>query len=386
MQTPNNSGQMMRSRNSALNDSFGVPDQACGGVGEPVCAFEEEDVAAVLRGDATNWGCKDFDGRKNYFTPRNGGECWACPDGYRRTIKPIHQPNTCNREGWSRETASAERIGSAYGCGPDEFRKGKKCYICPPATKKIAFLGVFNPNETRACRTTDRKCGAGAKVAPSPAAALTQVGPPVREHCVAEDFDLLDYLRPMAEREIEESAAVRQAAADFVVAVSRNEQLKQALRSRQVSGIPQIVWAMPSFQRLKTAAMENGYQSVTVGLVGDVQLGWGANQEWGYAFDWQGGMKVYATTGVSKGPAIGVDLSFAVGLWKAAKENIGGYAHGIAASASGAVSVGGGIWYGYYPMQLAGITVNAGIGAGIEVGEYNETVTNVYDPDTPVNF
>lgn len=379
-------GRQVRSDNSALNDSPGVPIFTCGEIGGPACDYEEEDVAAEYIGEAEKWGCKDFDGRKNYFTPHNGGECWACPADYRRTIKPIHHPNTCNEEGWSRATASAERIGSAYGCGPDEFRKGKKCYACPATTEKIAYFGIFNPNETKACRTTDRKCGAGASVAPSPASVLTQVGPPVQEHCVADNFDLWDYLRPMAEEEMEQAKDVREAAAKFVTAASRNQQLKYALTNRQFQLLPDIIWAMPSFHNLRATASARGYNSFTIGMVGDAQLGWGANQEWGYAFDWEGGMKAYATTGVSKGPAIGVDLSLAVGLWKAEKERLGGYAHGLAASASGAVSVGGAVWFGYYPMEFAGVTVNAGGGVGLELGEYNETVTNIYDPDTQVTF
>lgn len=46
----------------------------------------------------------------------------------------------------------------------------------------------------------------------------------------------------------------------------------------------------------------------------DMQLGYGANQEVGFLKDWDGTTKVYSTTGLSAGPAIGVDFGLSLGL------------------------------------------------------------------------
>ena len=74
----------------------------------------------------------------------------------------------------------------------------------------------------------------------------------------------------------------------------------------------------------------------------------------------------------------GIDSALTVGIWNGPFET--GYSQGVAASVSGAVSVGGAIWYSYYsPEQgqehLLGVTASVGLGLGIEFGEYNEVGT-----------
>ena len=100
-----------------------------------------EIVNAIEVGPAQKWGCK---GRNVYFTPHDGGQCWSCPDGYRRTATPIWKANSCNKRGLSRKTVNASFVRSAYGCGAGEFHRGKSCYRCPRNTRKISALGV-NP-------------------------------------------------------------------------------------------------------------------------------------------------------------------------------------------------------------------------------------------------
>ena len=62
------------------------------------------------------------------------------------------------------------------------------------------------------------------------------------------------------------------------------------------------------------------------------------------------------------------------------------YAQGVTTSVSGVISLGGGVWYTYFDPnaraqeELAGFTFSAGIGLGVEYGEYNEVGTKVYGP------
>lgn len=118
-----------------------TPDLSDDRAPKPRVPQSGEIVNAVLVGPAKKWGCK---GRDVYFTPHNGGECWACPDGFRRTTTPIWKSNSCNKRGLSRQTASAKYVRSAYGCEGGQFHRGKSCYVCPPKTKKISVVGV-NP-------------------------------------------------------------------------------------------------------------------------------------------------------------------------------------------------------------------------------------------------
>lgn len=154
------------------NDSFGPPQITCGKDGGEPCG-DEKKIDATLVGKAKKSGCK---GKNLYFTPHKGGQCWSCPDGYKRTAKRIHKPDSCKERGagFNKERTDATFVRLAYGCGAKEFEKGKKRYSCPEGSKKVTVLGGINPGTQ--CKTTFY-CDAGLKLLPSPAKALTQLRP-----------------------------------------------------------------------------------------------------------------------------------------------------------------------------------------------------------------
>lgn len=217
-----------------------------------------------------------------------------------------------------------------------------------------------------------------------PHISLQKIGPPVQGYCVEDGFDFEEVARRHARDQVTVDLALRSAAADFVTAAMGNDALKRALRRKQADQAVAIVYAMPEFHALKDAARARGFESFSIGTVVDVQVGYGANQELGFVKDWDGVTKVYATTGVSQGLALGADVGLSLGLWKKPVAQLSGYGHGVAVSADVGVSVGAAAWFDFYPVTLVGISFMGGIGAGLELGEYNQVVTMLYDPDTPV--
>ena len=169
----------------------------------------------------------------------------------------------------------------------------------------------------------------------------------------------------------------------FVKDVAANRTLKDAIKDKDGARVWRMIQSMRSFQRLRNKAQEEGFQSLTLGSVGDVQIGVGANQEAGVALDWTGAVKGYTTTGVSAGIALGVDVGYSLGLWKSTLNGMSGYAQGAAVAIPAGTpgigpSVGAAAWFSYAPITAAGFTVTAGVGVGAELGELNSTWTQVY--------
>lgn len=66
-----------------------TPD--CGGDGQIICTTKP----AYRAGKAAKLGCP---GKNLHFSPRNGGECWSCPSGYKRTLNFITSKKACLRK------------------------------------------------------------------------------------------------------------------------------------------------------------------------------------------------------------------------------------------------------------------------------------------------
>ena len=75
-----------------------------------------------------------------FFDPRNGGECWSCPSGYRRTIYKVYGSNACGRQGSPRSKATFHGKVSKRTCksagGFYDPRNGGECWSCPAGTTR----------------------------------------------------------------------------------------------------------------------------------------------------------------------------------------------------------------------------------------------------------
>lgn len=360
------------------DDSFGPPDIVCGGEGEKPCREGGEVVKALDKGAAKNWGCP---GRNLYFTPHGGGQCWSCPDGYRRTAKPIHKRvDACSKRGFGNDKKNSRFVRSVYGCPAGQFHRNGRCLACPGDNDKVrGWLGI---NPKGQC-TSAPGCDKGLALEKGPSKVLTKFGAAKFEaHCTA-DTKPLNTIVSEGSSMLKSQTEITGLAIIFVKDVAANQTLKDAIKDKDGARVWRMIQSMRSFQRLRNKAQEEGFQSLTLGSVGDVQIGVGANQEAGVALDWTGAVKGYTTTGVSAGIALGVDVGYSLGLWKSTLNGMSGYAQGAAVAIPAGTpgigpSVGAAAWFSYAPITAAGFTVTAGVGVGAELGELNSTWTQVY--------
>ncbi len=347
----------------------------CGGKGAKPCGKKGK-VDAVKVGTAQPLGCK---GKNLYFTPHQGGQCWRCPEGFKRTTTPIHKPNSCKARGFKigkKDRTDAKYIRPALGCAKAQFQKGKTCYACPAHSKKIAILGVFNP--VASCKMKPY-CDAGLKPGPVPPKSLMDLGPSFTQRC-APPLNPKKTILPMAKHHIGLAGGINGAAAKFAIEIAKDKALRQAIKSKNKQAISTAIKRMASFNKLKSMARSKGYRSISIGVGSGVKAGLGLEQEMGVALDWDAGIRFYGTKVVSKGVALSAGGGISLGVWTVDKDQLGGYAHGVSTSIpAGVVDVGGGAWFSYYPIQFLGLAYTAGLGVGVEVGVYNEALTELYN-------
>lgn len=359
------------------DDSFGPPEFVCGGEGELPCTEGGESVDAIDVGKAQQWGCP---GKNLYFTPHGGGECWSCPSGYRRTAKPIHKRvDACSKRGWGNDKRNSTYVRKSYGCQAGQFHRKGRCLECPGANDKVkGWLGI---NPKGRC-LTQPGCDSGLVAEAGPPDAITAVGRPFEAKCTAET-DPLQVIVEEGANLLKSQVELTGLAIAFATEVSSNRTVKDAIKAEDGNRLWRAIQGLRSFQRLRTAAQADGYKSISLGSVADVQLIVGANQEAGVAFDWTGAFKPYTTTGVSAGVSIGVDAGYTLGVWKGDLSQMSDYAQGAVVSLPTGTpgigpSVAAAVWFSYAPITASGFTITAGVGVGAELGELNATWTAVY--------
>lgn len=110
--------------------------------------------ARFLRAANTPFNCP----AGSTFDPRNEGECWKCPAGYIRNLKPVNDNNACT-EIPSASTTGANKHKKATGWFGTDCPKGQfwhistgYCYTCPSGYISDPFA---NPDSTKACSKID---------------------------------------------------------------------------------------------------------------------------------------------------------------------------------------------------------------------------------------
>lgn len=358
---------------AVANDSFGPPQITCGKDGGEPCG-QEKKIDAILAGDAEKWGCK---GKNLYFTPHKGGQCWSCPDGYKRTAKPIHKPDSCKERGagFNKERTDATLVRSAYGCPNGTFEKKKQCYRCPEGSKKVSVLGGINPGTK--CKT-EFYCDSGLELMSAPPKSLTQLGAPYDRVC-GTPIEAENVILDLTRQKLDDNRALNRAAAQFVAEAAKDSAIRQAILDKDGAEVFRRIVQLSSYQDLRSKAQTAGYQSFSLGGAPELRFIAGVAQEAGIAMNWNGKSRPYATTTYSKGPSVSAGLGFTLGLWKGNKDSIGGYARGASISIPlGVADVGSGAWFGYYPIDFLGVTYSVSGGIGLDTVNYNEAVTLLY--------
>ncbi|TVO58840.1 hypothetical protein [Denitromonas halophila] len=352
----------------------------CGGFGETPCSK----IQPVAKGKAKKLGCP---GRQSYFSSVRGGSCWVCPDGYKRTAHKLDHPKACRQRG--------KLIGGPYkravyqkqasGCASGQFNVLGTCMSCPAGYERDG-VGAVSSNRCKPLRG-NFGCDGNLRPAKQPPKLKTMLsslfGTKSGKAC-APAFDI----RAAARQNLPRSNQLKNAAKEFLDGMFSSKQTRKAYRNalirRDWKAATEILIGQQNFIRVVKLARSLGYREVTVGAGGDVAVLGGINGELGLVVNTgTGRLRPYASGGLSKGAAVGVDGSVVIGFWKLPYET--GHTQGVVGSISGVVSVGGGAWYTYFDPgtraqeRLAGFTFSAGVGLGAEYGEYNEVGTKVWD-------
>ncbi len=85
--------------------------------------------------------------------PRNGGECWNCPEDYNRTGNPVTGAKACKTS----FTFASAIEKSDLKCAPGQifdFVDGGTCWTCPQGAKRTFFHGI---KTAKACRNNKMK-------------------------------------------------------------------------------------------------------------------------------------------------------------------------------------------------------------------------------------
>lgn len=88
-----------------------------------------------------------------FLDPRRGGEFWACPAGYKRTVFPVTNAKACEKvTAASTKRAKAKSRGT-FGCKAGAFQNGLEnaCYTCPASYKRSAIPGTNLHKMKSAC-------------------------------------------------------------------------------------------------------------------------------------------------------------------------------------------------------------------------------------------
>lgn len=105
---------------------------------------------ARLVGQARKLGCP---GKQSYFSTLQGGSCWTCPSGYKRTAKGMDHARACKkRKTLTGPYKKARFKGRAWGCPSGQFHVARvgtdQCYACPRGYSRVRSGLV----DTRMCR------------------------------------------------------------------------------------------------------------------------------------------------------------------------------------------------------------------------------------------
>lgn len=349
----------------------------CGGEGQKLC----NNKPAYKVSKAQKLGCP---GKRSHFSPRNGGECWSCPKGYKRTAQFINGKKACAKKFIVGPYSRAKYQRSVWGCAKNQFhtlKDGGSCMACPKGYKRVAAAGI----DTYQCDIPNKyQCDGPLKVAKLPPfdnplanllgsrkVKVCGLNKKISKQAVKDlkNMSEIYYYADQLHKDVKGGKAV----ARFIY---------QGLVNKKWQSVMDTIKDLDSFKNLVRVAQESENQTTTVGLAGDIQFIVGSNVEFGIAIntDGKGGFKPYRTAGFTKGVAAGADLGVTVGLWRAKSHQIDGPAQGIAASIGGTYSGGAGVWYSYYSpgtrgQEYMGFTITGGAGLGLEIGEYNEVWT-----------
>lgn len=80
-------------------------------------------------------------GSGSFSDPRNGGECWSCPAGYGRTLDPVTAPRACSQTIFGPFSVASfkGKIGACTGTAFGDPIDGGTCWTCPAGYRRTLY-------------------------------------------------------------------------------------------------------------------------------------------------------------------------------------------------------------------------------------------------------
>lgn len=80
----------------------------------------------------------------SFFDLIDGGTCWTCPKGYKRTVFAVNSAQACERSGRTDFVAATDRGKGTGILGTDcprgaFFDPNGRCYTCPSGYKRTVY-------------------------------------------------------------------------------------------------------------------------------------------------------------------------------------------------------------------------------------------------------
>lgn len=333
------------------------------------------------------YGCKRKYGSSAFYDAIDGGSCWTCPKGYKRTVFSVKSGKACEK--WnspiSISHSSATKRGK-NGCdrGFSDPIDGGTCWTCPSGSKRT----VYSVKSDKACEATSKALKRGDKnlgrqlnqLTESQKAEFEKIGKQI-EKAAQPVVQKVDDLH----KELKNSGLTPQQFKNLLKANNTSEierrlnidKIRSSFNSINLSS------SIPTPAKIGGARQTSPprFQTMSFGMVADASVLFGGNIEEGIVVDLKDRTRKpnkYLTAGWSIGASAGADASIVYGFWT--DKDISGYGEGVTMSASYYAGMAVAFWWANSasstPGKFLGFTVSPQFGSGVEV-EYGRNITTV---------
>ncbi len=381
-------------------------DKACQKHGSVIGGWAK----ATYKGKAEALGCSK---RNTFRDPRNGGECWRCPDHYNRSIHPVTGPLACTVKAnltcdaglqvksdarcydpnakiarkkvepcgglyeFKCEFAHAEYVSKAQGLSCPKggfFDPRGKCWKCPGDYNR----SIHPVDGHLACTAPANKtCEPG--LAPNLVSGL----------CV---YSKAAEVETAAKRVLEGYADFIANAIILALDLNESDSIAAGLKNKNGS-VEKDVTGLSTYADAQQSAEDKSFKTLSIGLPISANLGIGGTVENGIAIDLKGTNPVqyFGSVDYKFGPALGADLGLNLTFWIAKNNDLAGSSHGFAFGLADAVrgaksietiktilsgkspgpspSASITVWFDY-DMEFLGVSVTPAASIGVDFGGY----------------
>lgn len=287
---------------------------------------------ATRHGGAT--GLLKTDCPDGQFWHVGDGFCYSCPSDYGRTTRSIGSSEACARRMPAQNAAAVER--GAPGCGEGSFRHmlSDSCWSCPPGYGRSAAISLDGD-----LSELDDACVRISFGGPA--------NPLLDDRHASAVEDALSGHVALLGQAAEVVAALLPRMGELAAAIDADRPLSESFR------------AEVGLNELADSAEDEGFSAISIGIVGDISIGMGGSFGAGFAHStesWDGAW-TYSGNAWSICCSLGGDIAPEIGFWKGDPTTLAGDTHGATIGGSFGYGVAAAAWFGYCPPNAEGLCV-----------------------------